>query len=70
MMVGFALAGRWVRAGRTKATLLASLAVACVGAVLFATAQELPALYAALGLLPAGTGLVLLAVARRGRATG
>jgi len=56
MMAGFALAGRWVRAGRTKATLLASLAVACAGALLFASAAELPALFAARALMGLGSG--------------
>ncbi|MGH3876534.1 MAG: MFS transporter [Actinophytocola sp.] len=56
MMAGFAAAGRLVRAGRTRATLLAAVTVAAVGAVLFATASGLPLLFAARALMGLGSG--------------
>ena len=56
MMAGFAAAGRLVRAGRTRTTLLAALALAALGAVLFATAPGLPALFVARGLMGLGSG--------------
>ena len=56
MMAGFAVAGRAVRAGRTRATVLASLAIACCGAVLFALLQGLPGLFVARALMGLGSG--------------
>lgn len=56
MMAGFAAAGRLVRAGRTRATLLAALALAAAGAVLFATTTTLPMLFVARGLMGLGSG--------------
>ncbi len=56
MTAGFAAAGRLVRAGRTRATLRAAIAVAAVGAVLFATAPGLPALFVARALMGLGSG--------------
>ena len=56
MMAGFAVAGRLVRAGHTRTTLLAALALATVGAVLFATAPGLPWLFVARGLMGLGSG--------------
>jgi len=56
MMLGFALAGRLVRTGRTRITLLSAIGVAAVGAVLFATATGLPALFLARTLMGLGSG--------------
>ncbi|WP_291408930.1 MFS transporter [Actinophytocola sp.] len=56
MMVGFAAAGRLVRAGRTRTTLLTAIALAAAGAMLFATAPGLPALFAARALMGLGSG--------------
>lgn len=56
MMIGFALAGRLVRAGRTRTTLLTALTTAATGAMLFATAPGLPALFAARALMGLGSG--------------
>jgi MFS family permease len=56
MMLGFAAAGRLVRAGRTRTTLLAAITVAAAGAVLFATAPGLPALFLARALMGLGSG--------------
>jgi MFS family permease len=56
MMLGFALAGRLVRTGQTRPTLLAAITVAAAGAVLFATAPGLPALFLARTLMGLGSG--------------
>jgi MFS family permease len=56
MMAGFAAAGRLVRAGRTRTTLLAAIGVATTGALLFATAPGLPVLFAARTLMGLGSG--------------
>jgi MFS family permease len=56
MLVGFALAGRFVRAGWMRLTLLGALAVSALGAVIFATASGLPLLFAARGLMGLGSG--------------
>ena len=56
MMLGFAMAGRLVRAGRTRTTLLTAITTAAAGAVLFATATGLPTLFVARALMGLGSG--------------
>jgi Arabinose efflux permease len=56
MMVGFAAAGRAVRAGHIRGLLLGALCVSAIGAVLFAVASGLPMLFASRALMGLGSG--------------
>jgi MFS family permease len=56
MMVGFVAAGRLVRAGHIRPTLLGSLAVSASGALMIAGSPELPGLFGARALMGLGSG--------------